>query len=584
MKVKLNICLFVMLALLFPSKKCMSEGLFSAEGLTAPGKVKIASLSFIPVKFNKEANLVTIENMSRKAVSDGAQILITPEGALEGYLIDTLLGSNEREEMEVMFKEIAEPLEGPSLMRVKALARELKVDIVLGFLERDGDILYNSCAWIDLNGEVIHVHRKTQMAQRYFEPEYYHPGYEAKAFDTRFGRTGMLICFERQIPEVAGALALDGARILINPSYGSRGEWNTIMLRTRARDNEAYFIFTHPRQTLVISPGGRIIADVDNEQGAGIVYAEVDLAFKAADKLQKRRTEAFSERIAAYLPGGNQRLSHPGHLMVVTVQMHSSHSLEENVEKICMYLGECARKGVRVALFPECAVTGYFKDEIPDYSPADYLSAEKIIADACIANKIFAVVGTPYYEESIRYNMALVIDDKGQTIFRQAKINLVGADKPWAHPGNSLGIFRLDDELCSVIICHDSRYPELVRLPVIKGARLIFYMSCESDITSENKLEPYRAQVVARAVENNVYVVQSNTPQRIYPLEGSHGQSRIVDPNGNIVQEASVFSEEVLIEKIDLARASGSTAKRSLDAGFLNEWWNKGLELVRDPD
>ena len=90
--------------------------------------------------------------------------------------------------------------------------------------------------------------------------------------------------------------------------------------------------------------------------------------------------------------------------------------------------------------------------------------------------------------------------------------------------------------------------------------------------------------MIARAVENTVYFVQANTPQRINPLEGSHGQSRIVDPDGTILHEASIFSEEVLIEELDLTQASRNTAKRSLEAGFLNEFWNKGLEVINDPE
>jgi predicted amidohydrolase len=469
-------------------------------------------------------------------------------------------------------------------MKVRGLARELGVDLVLGFLERDGDILYNSTAWIDSNGQVLHVHRKTHEAQPYFDPEYYHPGFEIKAFDTRFGRLGMLICYERQFPEVARVLALDGARVLVNPSYGSRGEWNTVMLRTRARENEAYLIFTHPKQTLVVSTDGKVIADVDNEQGAGIVYAELNLALKPLKNMPKRRPEAFAEKIVEYFPGDNQRLSRPGAIKVAAVQMHSSHNLKENVETICQHLAECARKGVRVAVFPECATTGYFKTEIANYSEADCLYAEQAIANACRANSIHAVVGAPYYEDGRRYNMALVINDKGQTVFRQPKIHLIPGDTLWAQPGNRLGVFRIDGALCSAIICHDVRYPELVRLPVIKGARLVFYLSCEGNVKKENKIEPYRAQVVARAVENTVYLVQANTPQRLDPLEGSHGQSRIVDPRGNLICEASIFKEEVLIEALDLETASGGTAKKSPQAGFLEDWWNKGLELVEDAD
>jgi predicted amidohydrolase len=547
---------------------------------TSFSKVKIASLSYIPVKWDKESNLKTIEKMATEAVANGAQLLITPEGGLEGYLIDELLKSPEREKWEPKFREIAEPLDGPGVMKVREIARKLGVDLVLGFLERDGNILYNSCAWINPNGEVLQVHRKTQLAEPYFDPEYYHPGYEINAFDTRFGRIGMLICFERQVPEVSTALALDGARILINPSYGSRGEWNDVMLRTRARDNEAYFIFTHPKQTLVIQPDGKIIVNKDDEQGAGIVYAEISLDFKPVSKLVKRRSEAFRDKLSADLEATNRRLSHPGMLKVAAVQMHSSHNLRENVEKICRHLADCARQGVRVAVFPECATTGYFKEDIPGYTEQDFIDAEKKIAASCQNHQIFAVVGTPYYEEGKVYNMALVIAPSGKTIYRQPKINQVGGDKPWSVPGNRLGVFHIDGEMCSAMVCHDSRYPELARLPVIKGSRLVFYISCESGISSEEKIAPYRAQVVARAVENQVFIVQSNTPQKTNPQEGSHGQSRIVNPNGIIDKEASIFEEEVLVSTINLKDATGSTAKRSMDAPFLNDWWESGLKLV----
>ncbi len=283
------------------------------------GRVNIACLSYIPVKWDKQANLSQIEKLAREAAGQGAQLLITPEGALEGYLIDELLKSDDRALWEPKFREIAEPADGPSVLRVRALAQELGVDMVLGFLERKGDVLHNSCAWIDNEGRVLHVHRKTHEAQPVFEPEYYHPGFEAKAFDTRFGRVGMLICFERQIPEVSLALALDGARMLVNPSYGSRGEWNTVMLRTRARDSEAHFIFAHPKQALVIDPDGTILADVDNEEGAGIVHASLELHGKAPSRLARRRTEAYADKILTYLPGANQRPSRPGRIRAAAV-------------------------------------------------------------------------------------------------------------------------------------------------------------------------------------------------------------------------------------------------------------------------
>src|SRR5438105_1650261 len=84
--------------------------------------------------------------------------------------------------------------------------------------------------------------------------------------------------------------------------------------------------------------------------------------------------------------------------------------------------------------------------------------------------------------------------------------------------------FDVEDGPSTVIVCHDERYPELVRLPAIAGARVVYYISHESDMREENKLPGYRAQMMARAVENGVYVVAANAPGNA-DLTGSHGQS-----------------------------------------------------------
>jgi predicted amidohydrolase len=345
--------------------------------------VKVASLSFIPKKWDKKANLATIDKMAREATANGAKIIITSEGALDGYLINEVLEKKEREKWDRKFWEIAESVDDQGVMMIRALARELEVDIVLGFLERDGEILYNSCAWINARGEIVHVHRKTHMAQAYFEPDFYHPGYEIKAFDTRFGRIGMMICYERQVPEVAAVLALDGARYIFNPSYGGRGDWNTNMLCARARDNQAWLLFTHPKQTLAISKEGEVLLDVDDEKGAGIVYTSLEKIDEPASKLLKRRPEVFAGKLSKPIEKGNQRSSNPGELKVASVQFRSVHNLKENVSHICELLKYCANRGVRVALFPECATSGYFTEDILNYSEKDFLYAEKDMAAVC---------------------------------------------------------------------------------------------------------------------------------------------------------------------------------------------------------
>ena len=542
-------------------------------------KVKVASLSFVPEKWNKEVNLKKMDSLARQAAKHEAKILVTPEGALEGYLIDFLRRSgDERTKWESKFQEIAEHVDGPSVTKIRELAKELKVDFVLGFLERDGDYLHNTCIWIDAKGEILHRHRKTHMAQPYFEPPNYRPGYELKAFDTAYGRAGMIICYERQVPETSVALALDGAQIIINPSYGSRGQWNDTILRARARDNNCYFLFTHPLQTLAIAPNGNIILNEKDKEG--IFYFEMGGHEIRQQNLKRRRPEAFANTLAQHVQGGNQRLSMLGYIKVAAVQLAVSNDLEKNTKRICEHIASLARQGVRVALFPECATTGYFKDEIPKYTQEQLKQAEEKIAHTCAENDMYVIVGSPYFEDDVRYNMALVIDHEGRTIYRQAKIQLVGGDKGWAQPGNKLSTFKIDDITCSIIICHDSRYPELVRLPVLKGSRLVFYLSWESDTKAEHKIEPYRAQVVARAVENGVYVVHANAPQAVSPWMGSHGQSRIVSPAGVLLQEAPIFDEAVLIEELDMNQARAGNARNSLRAEFLKDFWQTGMEKI----
>jgi predicted amidohydrolase len=270
--------------------------IMSSQQKKEESKVKIASLSFVPVKWDKEVNLKTIEIMAREAAAHGARIIVTSEGAVEGYLINEVNKGKNRADLEQKFIQIAEPIDGPALTKMQNLAMELRVDMIIGFLERDKDVLYNSCAWIDSLGAIRHVHRKTHMAQPYFVPKFYHPGSKVEAFDTDLGRFGMMICYERQVPEVPRALALDGAQILFNPSYGSRGEWNDIMLRTRARDNNSYLIFTHPLQSLFIDPKGRIIRNIIDKEG--ITYAVLEIGKADREKLSKRRPKVFIDKLS----------------------------------------------------------------------------------------------------------------------------------------------------------------------------------------------------------------------------------------------------------------------------------------------
>ena len=260
-------------------------------------------------------------------------------------------------------------------------------------------------------------------------------------------------------------------------------------------------------------------------------------------------------------------------LRVAAVQLRSSFDIARNCTRICDHLKQLAQQGVQVAVFPECALTGYEKETTVAAPVSEIERAEKQIEDTCRQLHIAAVVGSIYKVNGRAFDAALAIDSKGAVIERYGKLYLAG--EKWATPGNHIAFFDLEGVPSTVIICHDERYPELVRLPALAGARIVYYVSSESPLMEEQKLSPYRAQVMARAVENNVFVVQANAPANP-DSTGSHGQSRIVMPDGNVLREASFFGEDTLIETLDI---QAGTLQRPLN-GLLGPWWKQGVETM----
>jgi len=265
-------------------------------------------------------------------------------------------------------------------------------------------------------------------------------------------------------------------------------------------------------------------------------------------------------------------------LRVAAVQMRSTRNLGDNIASIRTDLQKYKADGVRVAVFPECALSGYFDAEyMKRLTSEELVDAEAKVAATCRELDIYAIIGTASREGDRLFDSAIVIDPRGRIIERYHKLQLA---ENWPEAGDHLSVFPVDGVKCSIIICHDERYPELVRLPVLAGARVFFYVSHESGVRQEQKIEPYRAQIQARAMENSVYIVHANAPANV-DLSGSHGQSRVIMPDGKIAQEATMFGEEIVACTLDLTRATGALARNSLKRGPLQEWWQAGVKQVR---
>ncbi len=249
--------------------------------------LRVASLMYQPVKWDKEANKRGLEKAVREAKRRGAELVVTPEGALEGYVVNEVIRASgeTRRELTARFNDLAEPVNGPYVRYFQRLCKELSVWLVLGFLEADDPNTYNTAVLIRPDGALAGKYRKTHFAQGYRNgdekgdnPPGYRRGSAYPVFDVGVRRMGLMICFDRRVPEVAARLVKNGADFIINPAYGMMGDCNCEFLSARARETRVPIVFVHPAQTVVSDAQGRIATDIrpkDDDARIAIVRLSV---------------------------------------------------------------------------------------------------------------------------------------------------------------------------------------------------------------------------------------------------------------------------------------------------------------------
>jgi N-carbamoylputrescine amidase len=235
----------------------------------------------------------------REAAQAGAQVVCLPELFRSPYFC-------QREDARLF--DLAEAVPGPTTEALGRVARETGVAVVAPVFERRAPGLYhNSAAVIDATGDVLGIYRKMHIPDDpcYYEKFYFTPGdLGFRAFDTRAGRIGTLICWDQWYPEGARLTALQGAAVLFYPTaigwhpqekeaFGAsqRDAWRTVQ-RGHAIANGVYVAAVNRvghepveggagiefwGSSFVCDPFGVVIAEapVDREQ---VLLAEVDIA------------------------------------------------------------------------------------------------------------------------------------------------------------------------------------------------------------------------------------------------------------------------------------------------------------------
>ena len=248
------------------------------------GRILLAGVQFSGEPRQKPRNIETADRLIRQAAERGAQIIMTPEAAINGY------GGNAE-------SVAAEPIPGPVTDHYEELAKSLGVYLLIGLYEEIEGQYCNAMAVIEPSGELTGVMRKVHL-NRYETPGGWRNGsdFPVWRFDTPTGSmtAGIMICYDRELPESARVLMLKGADVIFNPlaCRCPKDEVHRCLLRTRAFENELFvFMVNHcePRQnghSFAVDYDGYIRAELNDQEG--ILLYEVDL-----DALEKRRADGI---------------------------------------------------------------------------------------------------------------------------------------------------------------------------------------------------------------------------------------------------------------------------------------------------
>jgi predicted amidohydrolase len=269
-------------------------------------------------------------------------------------------------------------------------------------------------------------------------------------------------------------------------------------------------------------------------------------------------------------------------LQVAAVQMKFRPTLDQNVALIVERIHHAARGGVDVILFPECALTGY-RREFKGLNPGPVNRACADVAQAARTARCNVLVGSPTFRDGVWFNSLLVFNRRGLRIFEYSKIHLTVSDSRFFSPGNALALFRVDGVPATAIICHERRYPELVRLPVMMGAQIAFHPNAGLDSLEVSKAKRRgRDGIGARAFENQVYYVFANSVGPQGNGLWSAGDTKIIAPDSRVLALANNRDEMVIRAEIDTTLAGRKYAKETLEHPvFLRAAWKQMLRLCR---
>ncbi|MEI4488293.1 carbon-nitrogen hydrolase family protein [Frigidibacter sp. MR17.14] len=236
--------------------------------------MKLAMYQGHPTDGDIEGAFARIAALLASAAAAGARMLVLPELFLPGYNRPDLHGT------------LAQPLDGPWMTRVAALARAAGCGVTLGWAEREGDNVFNAATSFDATGRRIGHHRKIQLFGAMERDSFTPAPCAYPVFEVEGVPTGMLICYDVEFPGHAAALAAAGARMILVPTAnGIEFELvQRVLVSARAYENRLVIAYANwcgserglafSGQSFVVGPDARPLATAGD--GEALLIVDLD--------------------------------------------------------------------------------------------------------------------------------------------------------------------------------------------------------------------------------------------------------------------------------------------------------------------
>jgi len=243
---------------------------------------------------------------------------------------------------------------------------------------------------------------------------------------------------------------------------------------------------------------------------------------------------------------------------VAVCQLNVGEDKAANIKKARAMIGQAAEQGARLVVLPEMFNCPYRAEVFPGFAET-YPGGDtfNMLSSAAEEEGIYLVGGSVPEREGERvYNASYIFGPDGSLLGRHRKIHLFDVELPGGirvkesstlGPGEEITVMSTAFGPLGVVICYDIRFPELIRLMALQGAKIIIVPAAFNMTTG-----PAHWDLVfrTRAVDNQLFVVAASPARDVLAGYVAYGHSMVVDPWGGLVARAG-SGEEVLTAALD---------------------------------